>query len=608
MTNLRKTFFALAAALSLVAIAIGARTPAKDESVETPRQTVFRNVRLFDGVQVTPATTVVIEGSKIVSVGGKVTPAAGSRVIDGKGKTLLPGLIDSHTHTFDDALGRALQFGVTTQIDMFTHVGLMQQAKRLQSDGKATGRADLVSAGTLMTAPGGHGTQFFPIDTIRSAADVAPFIEARVREGSDFIKVVYDDGSAYGTSFPSIDSDSVRTAISAAHKHGKKVVFHVSTLERAKEVLALGADGLVHTFGDAPPDAEVVALAKKAGAFVVPTLTVIESTAGTASGVSLVADARLAPYLSSSEKVNLQKSFPVREGAARDLEYAFLSTKAFSKGGVPILAGSDAPNPGTTYGASMHRELELLVTAGLTPSEALAAATSVPARMFSLDDRGLIKAGMRADLLLVEGDPTKTITDTRNIAGIWKEGVELTRSRPVPEAPVTAVAAAVPSSGLISDFESGEPSSSFGSGWVASTDTMAGGKSEAALEIIPSGFDGSKGALAVAGNLRDGFSYPWAGAMFSPAASPMQPVDLSAWKAVSFRVRGDNSSGQLLVFATHLGRVPASRPFSVTPEWKEITVSFQDLRLVKTNDVQAIFIGASERGPFRFEIDDVRLR
>lgn len=94
---------------------------------------------------------------------------------------------------------------------------------------------------------------------------------------------------------------------------------------------------------------------------------------------------------------------------------------------VPILAGTDAPLPGTTYGASLHSELELLVREGLTPSQALAAATSLPAQSFRLNDRGRIRPGVRADLLLVEGDPTKNILATRNIVTVWKRGVRVHR-------------------------------------------------------------------------------------------------------------------------------------------------------------------------------------
>ena len=95
---------------------------------------------------------------------------------------------------------------------------------------------------------------------------------------------------------------------------------------------------------------------------------------------------------------------------------------------MPILAGTDAPNPGTAHGASLHRELELLVHAGLAPTEALAAATSVPASAFHLADRGRVARGLRADLVLVNGDPTRDITATRDIVGVWKGGAPVDRA------------------------------------------------------------------------------------------------------------------------------------------------------------------------------------
>ena len=103
---------------------------------------------------------------------------------------------------------------------------------------------------------------------------------------------------------------------------------------------------------------------------------------------------------------------------------------ALHKAGVDILAGSDVSEPlsilgGLAHGASLHQELQLLVAAGLTPVEALKSATSVPARRFGLTDRGRIVPGARADLLLVKGDPTTSISDMLNIQAIWRRGSQL---------------------------------------------------------------------------------------------------------------------------------------------------------------------------------------
>jgi imidazolonepropionase-like amidohydrolase len=124
--------------------------------------------------------------------------------------------------------------------------------------------------------------------------------------------------------------------------------------------------------------------------------------------------------LTENEAENLKKFRAMRREGGDQVEYDALM--AFHRAGVTILAGSDAPNGGTTEGASVHLELELLVEAGLTPVEALRAATFSPARAFGLQDRGRIAEGLKADLLLVEGKPDQNITDTRKIAQIWKAG------------------------------------------------------------------------------------------------------------------------------------------------------------------------------------------
>lgn len=143
------------------------------------------------------------------------------------------------------------------------------------------------------------------------------------------------------------------------------------------------------------------------------------------------------------------------------MQHAYEAVRLLHEAGVPILAGSDAPNPGTFNGSSMHRELELLVRAGLTPLEALAGATSAAADAFDLQDRGRIAPGLRADLVLVEGDPTTDILQSRLVSGIWKEGrrwklelgleqvAQLRREGGVPDPPVREESPAH----LLGDFE-----------------------------------------------------------------------------------------------------------------------------------------------------------
>jgi imidazolonepropionase-like amidohydrolase len=137
-----------------------------------------------------------------------------------------------------------------------------------------------------------------------------------------------------------------------------------------------------------------------------------------------VAHPAFSRYLSGDDLKRLLMGSP---RYATSLFDAAASMTRLTGRGVPILAGSDPPNTGTAWGASMHRELALMVAAGLSPTEALKAATSVPAQVFGLHDRGRIAPGLRADLLLVEGDPVNDILATRNIVGIWKQGVRFDR-------------------------------------------------------------------------------------------------------------------------------------------------------------------------------------
>src|SRR5262245_2081626 len=173
--------YALAAAATLaVALLLLSSITAR----QAGRAVVIKNVRIFDGSTVLstgPAGAVILEGGKIKSVGKSVAPPDGAEIIDGTGYTLLPGLIDSHTHAFGSALKQAVMFGVTTELDMFTSHQMAAQMRKEQSEGKAADRADLFSAGTLVTAPGGHGTEYgLEIPTITAPDEAQAFVDARL--------------------------------------------------------------------------------------------------------------------------------------------------------------------------------------------------------------------------------------------------------------------------------------------------------------------------------------------------------------------------------------------------------------------------------------------
>ena len=578
---------------------------------------VIRNARVFDGRKVLTRSDVWVETGKIRAVGRQLKVPSGIKVVDAAGETLIPGLIDSHTHTWGNALKQAEIFGVTTELDMFTDVRFMQQAKKTQAEGKGLDQADLFSAGSLATAPGGHGTEYgVPVPALSSPSEAQAWVDARIAEGSDYLKIVVDDGSACGSRWPTLNLETVKALIDAAHRRGKLAVVHIAKQQDARDVIQAGADGLAHLCADSAPAPGFANLVAAHHAFVIPTLTVLEGVAGVASGEPLAADPRLAPYLTSDDMSDLKRSFPQFSTSLSE-QYAERTIAQLKAARVPILAGTDAPNPGTSHGASIHRELELLVRAGLTPPEALAAATSAPAAAFHLDDRGVIAPGKRADLVLVKGDPTQDIAATRAIVSVWKLGIECDRASyraAVEKAKQDAAKAAQappPSGseiGLIGDFADGTPSTQFGSGWTVSTDRTAGGKSTAEMKVVDGGANGHKHSLEISGTVDGGLSYAWSGVMFFPGTHPFVPVNLSSKKNISFFVKGDGQTYRVLLFTGSGGRTPAQQTFVAGSDWKKIGLPYSAFNGTDGHDISAILLVAGPAaGQFAFQIDEIRL-
>jgi len=612
--NILKSFSYLFLTVFVIYLVLTTGVTAQDISSAT----VIKNVRIFDGEKIFPLASVVFKNGKITEIGQKITVPDGAEVVDGKGQTLLPGLIDAHVHVGDKQnLKQALIFGVTTVVDMSMSIKTMNDIKRLQSSGKANDRAYLISPGTLVTAPGGHGTQYgLSIPTISEAEEAQEFVDARIAEGSDFIKIIYDDGTAYSLSMPALSKATLSAVINAAHKRGKIAVVHAATLQNCLDVFEAGGDGLAHLFFNDAFDPEFGRLAARKKVFVIPTLSVLESMSGTSGASALAEDPFLSPYLNPMDITGLKQSFPFKTSRAA-YKAAERALRQLKEEAVPVLAGTDAPNPGTAYGASLHRELELLVNAGLSPLEALKTATSIPAEKFNLTGRGRIKYGLISDLLLVKGNPVKDIKATRNITAVWRNGVRVDRekylagiekARKARENQKNAQPPKNSESGLISDFEGEKIAANFGAGWIVSTDKMMGGKSTAQYRLAKEGAQGSKGALVITGTLLKGSAFQWAGVMFSPGPRMMSPANLSFKKSISFWAKGDGKTYAVMIFAQSLGFIPSVQTFATGTEWKEYVLPFEKFN-TDGSDIMGIFIGASqEYGEFTLYIDNVHLK
>ena len=363
--------------------------------------TVLTQVRIFDGEELHAPGTVVIQDGLIAavtegpagSIGDRAADRAGAGdLLDCGGAVLLPGLIDAHIHlTGDDVLRLLADHGVTTGLDMGTW-----PPARVDSFRNAVGDADIRSSGAPAAAPGGvqsHMPGFPPESLLTGPEQAEQYVTRRIAEGADYIKVIAErPGTA------ALDQATLDALVRAAHAHGKRVIAHAAAADAVESAQQAGVDVVTHAPLDRPLDDAAVARMVADGRICVPTLTMMEGVARNLGHLGLNYDAARA------------------------------SVTAMHRAGVPILAGTDANTaPGAPaavpHGSSLHRELELLVEAGLSTREALRAATVLPARYFGLADRGVIAPGLRADLVLIDGDPLADITATTRIARVWCAGI-----------------------------------------------------------------------------------------------------------------------------------------------------------------------------------------
>lgn len=359
-----------------------------------PARTALLDVRVFDGRRLTEPRTVVIDGAVI----GPDSDAGGAETVDARGMTLLPGLIDAHVHLHgSNNLARLASYGVTTALDMATWPPQLLASLRA-----VTGTTDIRSAGTPAIGDGGPHARIPGMAqdaVVRSPQQAGEFVAAQASAGADYIKIVVE---APGQGGP--DQETLDALVAAAHTHGRKTVAHAATAGAWTMALDAGVDFLTHVPLDRPLDAADIARTVREDRVCIPTLTMMEGTAAAL-------------------------------GAAHAFRTARTNLAALHSAGATVLAGTDANDqPGAPYqvphGESLLHELELLVDAGLSPAEALTAATAAPARFFGLLDRGTVAPGLRADLVLVDGDPLADIRATRAVRRVWCAGVPQTPAAP----------------------------------------------------------------------------------------------------------------------------------------------------------------------------------
>ncbi len=419
--------------LTIAAIALGMTAA----SAEVTHATLIKGARVFDGTGA-PALVedVLIVGDRIAGVGTNLKRPAGTRVIDGRGMTLIPGLHDLHTHlrapAFDapDDLGKAyaayLINGVTTVNDYSLSGEMIAPIRGMIQPAGAIAAPNLELA-VRIGVPGGHGTEFgwgdfftLQVSTPRSAHLA---MKAALAYKPDVIKV-FADGWRYGRDpdLNSINLDTLSAIVADAHKAGIPVITHTVTLRQAKIAATAGVDSVGHGVGNAPVDDELIGLMKKNGTRYIATMATYEPEE---DRTFLPGEwAMMRPAERAREEARMAKPLaPIPDLEAKRWAIMQANIRALKAAGIPVAIGTDAGIEGTYHGTSTLREIWRLTQLGYTPAEALVAATSVSAKILGQDkDHGTIAVGKRADLVLIAGKPDEDITALYNVRAVWVAG------------------------------------------------------------------------------------------------------------------------------------------------------------------------------------------
>jgi len=409
---------------------------------------------------VEPNATILIQGDRIQIAGTGITLelTQGATIIDGRGKWVVPGLVDAHVHFFQSG-------NLYTRPDAADFNAIMpyaQEVARNKARLDATFKLWLANGVTGVVDIGGPFWNFDvrdraaasaaaprmavagplismvdrpqldlgdpPIIRIDSAEAVRALIAREVERNTDYIKVWFvhrpgDDLAA--------QEAIVKAAGDAAHAAGKRFAVHATELAVAKAALRAGADYLVHSVFDQPVDDEFIALAKKNHVLYCPTLFVVQgyplalSNQWRATPEELKrADPQILAAMDDLNEISADKR-PERIAKMMAVpkmpdppRVAMENLKKLSDAGITIVMGTDAGNIGTLHGPSIYREMRLMQESGLTPLEVLRSATTNGAKALGLEGKvGAITPGMLADLVILDADP---LADTANLARVFR--------------------------------------------------------------------------------------------------------------------------------------------------------------------------------------------
>ena len=413
MTTIRRLGCALCISLMAVASAAGQPAPAR----------AFTGLTLIDGTDRPPVANAIIlvQDGRVVSAGPaiSVTIPANAERISLAGKTVIPGLINAHGHVnaARDLLTYAA-YGVTTVFSLGSEPQEVFVARELQKTPQLS-RSRVYVAG--------------PVLTPNTPDEARALVDSVAKLKVDMVKIRVDDN--LGTT-PKMSPELYNTVISQAHKNKLRVATHLFYLADAKALLMAGTDFIAHSVRDAEVDRDFLNALKARGICYSPTLMREVSTFVYESTPEWFNDPLFLRY-ANKEWVQTMVE-PARQEAMRKsasaqrykvaLGVASKNLKKISDAGLPIAMGTDTGPTGRFQGYFELMELELMVKAGLTPRQALLAATRDAARCLRRDrELGTLEPGKWADFVALDADPLADIANVRRIASVWIAGNRVAR-------------------------------------------------------------------------------------------------------------------------------------------------------------------------------------
>jgi imidazolonepropionase-like amidohydrolase len=389
----------------------------ESQAPQTNGATVFEGARLIvgDGSAPIENAAFVVQNNRFTQVGrkGQVTGPAGAAHVDLTGKTVIPAIVDAHTHqpqtreALIDSLQHKAYYGVAALISLGQDPGdLPYQIRQEVLPNAALFR----TAGRGITAPE-PGRTDIPY-WITTEAEARKAVQELAAKKVDMVKVWVDDRDG---KYKKLSPELYRAVIDEAHKNNLRVTAHIVYLDDAKELLRAGIDGFAHTVRDKDVDDEYIALVKKRpNFFQVPNLP----DRGVKTDLSWVSTVP-APELQkqqaavAADRPEVQKTYAI---TARNLA-------RINKEGILIALGTDGNVPW-----AHHLEMEDMVAAGMTPAQVIVASTRNAAQVLKLNDLGTVASGKSADFIVLDANPLENITNTRRISAVYLRGAAVDRA------------------------------------------------------------------------------------------------------------------------------------------------------------------------------------